>query len=72
MTQGTQGRDDILASVLGKEHPGRVRAGGKFSTIKSYFKNDRRRETSVAHITDVEAIVEERLSQQEEMWKKKI
>ncbi|KAK8945630.1 hypothetical protein KSP40_PGU013237 [Platanthera guangdongensis] len=64
----SQGRDDILASVLGQEHPGRVRAGGKFSTITSFFKNNRRsRKTSVAHIKDVEAIVQERFSQQQQL-----
>ncbi|KAK8934802.1 hypothetical protein KSP39_PZI014496 [Platanthera zijinensis] len=38
----SHGRDDILAFVLCQEHPGRVRVGGKFSTIISFFKNDRR------------------------------
>ncbi|KAK8914451.1 hypothetical protein KSP39_PZI023439 [Platanthera zijinensis] len=61
----SQGRDDILASVLGQEHPDRVRVGGKFSAITSFFKNDRRSQrTSVARIEDVEAIVQERLSHQ--------
>ncbi|KAK8936264.1 hypothetical protein KSP39_PZI012941 [Platanthera zijinensis] len=36
----SKGRDDILASILGKEHLGMVRASGKFLTIKSYFKDD--------------------------------
>ncbi|KAK8943274.1 hypothetical protein KSP39_PZI008788 [Platanthera zijinensis] len=68
----SQGRNDILASVLGQEHPGRVRAGDKFSTITSFFKNDRRSQrTPVAHIEDVETIVQERLRQQQEFWSQK-
>ncbi|PKA63594.1 hypothetical protein AXF42_Ash005489 [Apostasia shenzhenica] len=37
-----EGRDDEVSRVLGQEHPGRVRAGGRFETITTYFKDNRR------------------------------